>query len=233
MGATSSTAYCTTPPTVREDIRLPFAVAQADSFESEDCPFCSLRGTNAKWLRDEIRRLTSEVASLDTTIPPRLLPDLRNQLEDFPLPESLYTGGVDDIRAISCPSCTKVQAEVAELQREAQRMDAQCKARIEFHRREAGGIEELLIEKRRIEAHLYYRDSGAKRGDCLDGRFCAITKVNQPDDVAEQTDKAQTLPSDLSSLAPPRLECGNLGGVVGGGPGFTSAQTLPPSVGYA
>lgn len=201
MGATSSAAYCSTPTNTKEDIRLPFAVAQADSFETEDCPFCAYRGAHCKWLRDEIRRLASEVASLETTIPPKLLPDLHVQLEELPLPESMYTGGVEDTQGVACPRCTEHRLEVRKLQGEARMMDSQCKARIEFHRREAKGIEELLIEKRRIEAQLFFRqpNSGARGGgdSALDGHFCAITKVNQPDDVVFIPDKAQTLPANF------------------------------------
>lgn len=197
MGGSTSAAYCTAPTNTKEDIRLPFAVAQADSFESEDCPFCSYRSSHLKWLRDEIKRLTSEVASLETTIPPKLLPDLHNQLEELPLPESMYTGGVEDIRGNACPKCTEVRQQVQKLQREARMMDAQCKARIEFHQREAVGIEELMIEKRHVEAQLYFQQSG-KRGGKMDGQFCAITKVNRSDDIDYHPDKAQMNPGDLS-----------------------------------
>lgn len=203
-------------------------MAQAKSFESEDCPFCSYRFTHCKWLKDEIRRLTSEVASLETTIPPRLLPDLHNQLEVNALPESLYTGGVEDVIGMACPMCTERREEVQKLQREAKTMDAHCKARIEFHRQEATGIEDLLIEKRRIEAQLFFRNT--QRGESgIDGRFCAITKVNQPDDVDANQAKAQTLPSDLSTLAPRSLDSSYLGVVAGRGPGFTSSLPAPVS----
>lgn len=197
MGNSATVASCTSPSTTREDIRLPFAVAQADSFACEDCPFCSYRASHCKWLRDEIKRLTSEVVSLETTIPPKFLPDLHVQLEDYPLPESMYTGGVEDIRGVGCTKCAEVRQEVQKLQSEARKMDAHCKARIEYHRKEALGIEELLIEKRRIEEKLYWGQPGPNRGDGeMDGHFCAITKVNQSDDISHHIDKQEMIPSE-------------------------------------
>ena len=69
-----------------------------DKFDYEDCPFCDLRRHHCVWLRSEIKRLKSEarfstscfkrgsiapwqVAAVQTTIPPRLYPELRQQLE--------------------------------------------------------------------------------------------------------------------------------------------------------
>mmetsp|Transcript_106329 Transcript_106329/g.174564 ORF Transcript_106329/g.174564 Transcript_106329/m.174564 type:complete len:225 (+) Transcript_106329:134-808(+) len=203
MGSSSS-GSCTTPTNTKEDIRLPFAVAQADKFDSEDCPFCAYRRGHVKWLRDEIKRLTSEVASLETTIPPKFLPELHSRLEDDPLPESAYTGGVEDIRGTGCTRCSEVRREVKHLQRDARMLDSQCKARIEFHQSFARRIEALLIEKRRIEAQLFFRQRGENSsrqgGDsALDGHFCAITKVNQPDDVSDLLPQNLTLPARLKS----------------------------------
>lgn len=192
MGATSSSVAgwsattCTQPPISQEEYRLPWALAQADRFESEDCPFCALRNSHCTWLRTEIKRLKSEVASLETTIPPKFLPDLEKRLEEYPLPDSTYTGGVDDIHGLACPRCTEHRREVQQLQQEARTLDAQCKARIKFHCRFARRIEALLIEKRRIEAQLFFKHNGPGSGnDCgLGGHFCAITKVNQSDEDA-------------------------------------------------
>jgi len=184
MGA-AQVSVCTQPTNAQDEIRLPWALTQAERFESEDCPFCSLRKSHVAWLRQEIKRLTSEVASLETTIPPKFLPDLEKRLEDFPLPESAYTGGVDDIRGNSCPLCPEQRREVRRMQREARELDAQCKARIEFHRRFARRIEALLIEKRRIEAQLFF---AGEKDATYDGHFCAITKVNQTDDVEAALD---------------------------------------------
>lgn len=181
VGVASATV-CTQPANAQEEIRLPWALAQAERFESEDCPFCSLRKSHVAWLRTEIKRLTSEVASLETTIPPKFMPDLEKRLEDFPLPESAYTGGVDDIRGNACPLCHDHRREVRRMQREARELDAQCKARIEFHQRFARRIEALLIEKRRIEAQIFFAQPGA-HDRAYDGHYCAITKVNQTDDL--------------------------------------------------
>jgi hypothetical protein len=125
-----------------------------------------------------------------------MLPDLHLQLEEYPLPESFYTGGVEDVRAMACSRCTEVRKEVQALQNEARMLDAQCKARIEYHRREAGCIEDLLIEKRRIEAKLYFQQAQTGSGG-LDGHFCAITKVNQTDDIAVHPDSIATLPANI------------------------------------
>mmetsp|Transcript_69521 Transcript_69521/g.153740 ORF Transcript_69521/g.153740 Transcript_69521/m.153740 type:complete len:240 (-) Transcript_69521:184-903(-) len=191
MGAASTTTTCTEPPISQEEYRFrqPFALAQAESFESEDCPFCALRRSHSSWLRTEINRLNSEVRCLETTIPPKFIPELEKRLEELPLPDSAYTGGVDEIRGSSCPLCDHHRREVRKLQREARALDSHCKARIEFHRRFSLRIEDLLIEKRQIEAQLFF---GKKQGggvgpdgeSALDGHFCAITKVNQPDEDA-------------------------------------------------
>lgn len=191
MGTTQGSASSCAVPSDNNDhaseFRAPWALAQARSFDSEDCPFCKLRMSNCNWLQTEIRRLTSEVASLDTTIPPKFHPELQARLEAIPLPESGYTGGVDDITGTACDQCVDVRRQVNRLQREARTLDAQCKARIEFHRKFARRIEALLIEKRRVEAQLYFQRH-AKGEDCeggaemLDGHFCAITKVNAVDD---------------------------------------------------
>mmetsp|Transcript_18563 Transcript_18563/g.52500 ORF Transcript_18563/g.52500 Transcript_18563/m.52500 type:complete len:224 (-) Transcript_18563:143-814(-) len=192
MGATSSAAggwsatACTQPPTSQEEYRLPWALAQVDRFDSEDCPFCALRGSHCSWLQTEISRLASEVASLETAIPPKFLPDLARRLVELPLPDSTYTGGVDEIRGSACPRCPEHRRQVRRLQREARTLDAQCKARIKFHCRFARRIERLLIEKHRIEAQLYFKQFVASSGvDCsLGGQFCAITRVNQSDEDA-------------------------------------------------
>mmetsp|Transcript_26919 Transcript_26919/g.57055 ORF Transcript_26919/g.57055 Transcript_26919/m.57055 type:complete len:240 (-) Transcript_26919:41-760(-) len=191
MGAASTTTTCTEPPISQEEYRFrqPFALAQAESFESEDCPFCALRRSHSSWLRTEINRLNSEVRCLETTIPPKFIPELEKRLEELPLPDSAYTGGVDEIRGSSCPLCDHHRREVRKLQREARALDSHCKARIEFHRRFSLRIEDLLIEKRQIEAQLFF---GKKQGggvgpdgeSALDGHFCAITKINQPDQDA-------------------------------------------------
>merc|ERR1719486_264202 len=96
------------------------------------------------------------------------MPDLLKRLEELPLPESSYTGGVDDIRGSACPQCTECRREVRRLQAKARLLDGQCKARIEFHRGFARRIEALLIEKRRIEAQLFFKASGGRSGskDC-------------------------------------------------------------------
>lgn len=199
MGAGTSAAACTQPVTSQEEYRLPWALSQAERFESEDCPFCALRRSHCAWLRTEIKRLTSEVASLETTIPPKFYPELEKRLEEFPLPDSAYTGGVDDIRGTSCPRCTEHRKEVRKLQREARALDAQCKARIEFHRCFARRIEALLIDKRRIEAQLMFGQNGGPVGTAgaMDGHLCSITKVNQPDDDVVLSSMAQTMPGGL------------------------------------
>jgi len=184
MGNTPLTTTCLQPPVANEKVRLPWALTQAERFESEDCPFCSLRRSHCAWLRTEIKRFNSEVASIETTIPPRFIPDLERRLQELPLPESAYTGGVDDIRGSACPRCTDHRREVRRLQKEARALDSQCKARIEFHRRFARRIEALLIDKRQVEAQLFFgqqNSRGSKQAQSLDGQLCAITKVNQSD----------------------------------------------------
>lgn len=181
MGSNTSSleSACSAPASKEEELRLPWALAQAERFESDECPFCALRQSNCSWLRTEIKRLTSEVASLETTIPPKFIPELEQRLKDEPLPDSLYTGGVDEVRGSACPRCPEQRKEVYQLQGEARYLDAQCKARIEFHRHFARRIEALLIEKRRVEAKLFF---GQQDGAAKDGQFCAITKVNQSDE---------------------------------------------------
>eukprot|EP00927_Polykrikos_kofoidii_P082885 TRINITY_DN8358_c0_g2_i1.p2 TRINITY_DN8358_c0_g2~~TRINITY_DN8358_c0_g2_i1.p2 ORF type:complete len:200 (+),score=38.61 TRINITY_DN8358_c0_g2_i1:140-739(+) len=177
MGATASA--CTAPVGKEDEVRLPWALAQADRFETDECPFCSLRKSHCAWLRSEIKRLGSEVNSLETTIPPKFFPELEKRLQDFPLPNSRYTGGVDDITGTACPRCENARVEVVQLQENARELDSQCKARIEFHRNFAKHIEMLLIEKRRVEAQLFF---GRQKGPSNDGYFSGITKINQIDE---------------------------------------------------
>eukprot|EP00403_Amphidinium_massartii_P010302 CAMPEP_0178418558 /NCGR_PEP_ID=MMETSP0689_2-20121128/25151_1 /TAXON_ID=160604 /ORGANISM="Amphidinium massartii, Strain CS-259" /LENGTH=198 /DNA_ID=CAMNT_0020039957 /DNA_START=38 /DNA_END=635 /DNA_ORIENTATION=+ len=191
--------YTATAP--QEEYRPPWALAQAEKFESDDCPFCALRKSNASWLRTEIKRLSSEVAYIDATIPPRLHPDLQVRLEGSPLPASYYTGGVEDIHGQACPSCVEERRSVEQLQLEARGLDAQCKARIDFHRKYAPKIEALLIEKRRVEAEIYFRQHGVDTaGELIDGHFNAITKVNQPDEDAT----LEVLAAPVESRIPPQ-----------------------------
>ncbi|CAE8634201.1 unnamed protein product, partial [Polarella glacialis] len=42
------------------ELRPPWALAQADKFDYDECPFCSLRRSHEAWLRAEIKRLASE-----------------------------------------------------------------------------------------------------------------------------------------------------------------------------
>eukprot|EP00929_Paragymnodinium_shiwhaense_P085268 TRINITY_DN45697_c0_g1_i2.p1 TRINITY_DN45697_c0_g1~~TRINITY_DN45697_c0_g1_i2.p1 ORF type:complete len:215 (+),score=54.13 TRINITY_DN45697_c0_g1_i2:157-801(+) len=193
MGATGSTYVCQVGPDAKEEaeFRPPWALAQADGFATEDCPFCALRRSHLSWLNTEIKRLTSEVAVLETTIPPKFHQELLRRLEERPLPDSMYTGGVDDVRGTGCTLCIDMRQQVGELQKKAQQLDSQGKARIEFHREIAKSIEALLIEKRQVEAKLYY----GQQGICDDGAFNAITKVNQVDEDAllTLTEEAGTL----------------------------------------
>mmetsp|Transcript_30043 Transcript_30043/g.69434 ORF Transcript_30043/g.69434 Transcript_30043/m.69434 type:complete len:196 (+) Transcript_30043:80-667(+) len=184
MGCVESAAFavdaCAQIPSLNKgEIRPPWALAQADKFEWDDCPFCDLRRHHCMWLRSEIKRLKSEVSAVQTTIPPRLFPELRQQLEAGPLPPSGYTGGVDDISASSCPRCPEFRCEVSNLQEEARKWDAECKARIEFRRGLAGRIENMLIEKRQIEAKIFATGTGTVPDD---GQFFAITRVNLADE---------------------------------------------------
>ncbi|CAE7463319.1 unnamed protein product [Symbiodinium pilosum] len=195
MGSVESVAEavssCTQIPSLsKEEIRPPWALAQADKFDYEDCPFCDLRRHHSAWLRSEIKRLKSEVAAVQTTIPPRLFPELRQQLEAEPLPPSGYTGGVDDITASSCPRCPEHRREVLDLQAEANKWDAECKARIEFRRGRARKIEDMLIEKRQIEARLFSTGTGTAMDD---GQFFAITRVNLADEDVMTTAAARPL----------------------------------------
>mmetsp|Transcript_111196 Transcript_111196/g.313812 ORF Transcript_111196/g.313812 Transcript_111196/m.313812 type:complete len:229 (-) Transcript_111196:79-765(-) len=182
MGVNTSSACSAPIGKEEEELRLPWALAQAERFESEDCPFCALRRSHCTWLRTEIKRLTSEVACLETTIPPKFFPELERRLQESPLPDSMYTGGVDDVRGTACPRCIEQRTEVKALQGEARSLDAQCKARIEFHRSFARRIESLLIEKRRVEARLFFGGQQTEGAESMDGKFCAITKVNQIDE---------------------------------------------------
>lgn len=190
MGAAAvavSAQSCTDPPEPQEEIKVrpPWALAQVDLFESQECPFCALRRSHCSWLREEIKRLTGEVSSLQTTIPSKFLPELERCLEELPLPETAYTGGVDDVRGAGCSRCGETREEVTGLRAEARVLDAQCKARIEFRRRFARRIEAVLIEKRRVEAELFVRSAARPAGghaECGGADLCAITRVNQPDD---------------------------------------------------
>jgi len=190
MGAAAvaaSAKSCADPPGPQEEIRVrpPWALAQVDLFESEECPFCALRRSHCSWLGEEIRRLTSEMSSLQTTIPAKFLPELERCLEELPLPETAYTGGVDDVRGAGCARCDETRAGVTELRAEARVLDAQCQARIEFRRRYARRIEAVLVEKRHVEAGLFARSAARPAGghaECGGADLCAITRVNQPDD---------------------------------------------------
>ncbi|CAJ1382678.1 unnamed protein product [Effrenium voratum] len=182
--AISSCAYF---DTASEEVRPPWALAQADKFEYEDCPFCKMRRSHLSWLRTEIKRLTSEVAAVQTSIPPIFLPELQTHLQAG-LPASGYTGGVDDIVASSCPRCPELRQQVIEVQDEARQLDAQCKARIEFRREQARKVEELLIAKRAIEAKLM--SSGGRMDD---GQLSLITRVNLADEDAMLTAAKQPL----------------------------------------
>ncbi|CAL1161810.1 unnamed protein product [Cladocopium goreaui] len=177
------------PSMAHEEVRPPWALAQADKFEYEDCPFCRMRRSHCTWLKTEIKRLKSEAAAVQTTIPPIILPELMEQLEAGRLPPSGYTGGVDDIVASSCPRCEEWRQEVLDLQEEARELDAQCKARIEFRSGQARKVEDLLIAKRRIEAKLL----SAGHGVADDGKLSVITRVNLADEDALLTAAKQPL----------------------------------------
>eukprot|EP00930_Biecheleria_cincta_P020169 TRINITY_DN15226_c0_g1_i1.p1 TRINITY_DN15226_c0_g1~~TRINITY_DN15226_c0_g1_i1.p1 ORF type:complete len:196 (-),score=39.42 TRINITY_DN15226_c0_g1_i1:443-1030(-) len=166
----------------KEEIRPPWALAQADRFDCDECPFCKLRQSNAAWLRTELKRLTSEVCVIESTIPPKFLPELNSRLENWALPESYYTGGVDDISAGSCSQCDALRQEVKALQEQARSLDAQRLARVEFRRGVAWKIEDLLIQKRQIEARLFQNCGPGEKSD--DGQFSAITRVNLADEDA-------------------------------------------------
>eukprot|EP00929_Paragymnodinium_shiwhaense_P085267 TRINITY_DN45697_c0_g1_i1.p1 TRINITY_DN45697_c0_g1~~TRINITY_DN45697_c0_g1_i1.p1 ORF type:complete len:181 (+),score=23.84 TRINITY_DN45697_c0_g1_i1:157-699(+) len=129
MGATGSTYVCQVGPDAKEEaeFRPPWALAQADGFATEDCPFCALRRSHLSWLNTEIKRLTSEVAVLETTIPPKFHQELLRRLEERPLPDSMYTGGVDDVRGTGCTLCIDMRQQVGELQKKAQQLDSQGK----------------------------------------------------------------------------------------------------------
>ncbi|CAK0911258.1 unnamed protein product [Prorocentrum cordatum] len=58
--------------------------------------------------------------------------------EELPLPETAYTGGVDDVRGAGCARCDETRAGVTELRAEARVLDAQCQAR-KRAARDAGG----------------------------------------------------------------------------------------------
>jgi len=214
MGAATSAA-CSQPSTLQEEeYRLPWALTQAERFESDDCPFCALRRSHCAWLRTEIKRLSSEVATLQTTIPPRLFPDLDRRLEERPLPDSAYTGGVDEVKGSACPKCAEIRGQVCHLQLEARSLDSQCKARIDFHRSFALRIEALLMEKRRIEAQLFFSRRQGKHADReVDGHFCAITRVNASDDEVHALDRVVlTAPAELVRSRPPAIAPSGSGG---------------------
>eukprot|EP00434_Breviolum_minutum_P010721 symbB.v1.2.009455.t1/scaffold601.1/size182750/19 len=203
----SAMSSCVQLPSMSyEEVRPPWALAQADKFEYEDCPFCRLRRSHCTWLKTEIKRLKSEAAAVQTTIPPSILPELMKELEverwncrcwglvalnsqAGRLPPSGYTGGVDDIVASSCPRCEEWRQEVLDLQEEARFLDAQCKARIEFRSGQARQVEDLLIAKRRVEAKLL----SAGQGVADDGKLSVITRVNLADEDAWITAAKQPL----------------------------------------
>jgi len=202
MGAISSVTPCTQPAVSHEELRPPWAIAQAEHFESDDCPFCGFRRSQSDWLRTEILRLTSEVASLETAIPQKLHPDLTKWLSEQTLPDSEYTGGVDDISSSACPQCSAHRREVCSLQVDARTLDAHCKARIEFHRCFAHQIEEMLIEKRR--ADLQHPKDGwreCKQEHYSEGHLRSISKVDQPDNDVAPDPPAPLTPKIVASGA--------------------------------
>lgn len=178
MGAASS------EPRPGEE-RMPWALSQAAGFDADECPFCALRRSHLSWLQTEKRRIASEAVSLHHTIPQRLHGLLQEWLQggSLCLPESCYTGGVDEVKGSACPRCSDRRKEVRQTLKEARALDAQCKALIEFHRRFARKIEAMLIEKRRVEAGLFFGVHSSESGEVPDGNFCAITKVNEGDDI--------------------------------------------------
>lgn len=193
MGAVQPAHSCSLPPSTSDEYRPPWAIVQADSFDCDDCPFCALRRSHSAWLQTEIRRLSSEMRTIETTIPPKFLEDLRERLDCNPLPDSRYTGGVDDVTGSACSKCVEERLEVSRLQRQANQLDSHCKARIDFHRHFACKIEALLIQKRQVEEHLFFKQPIGEnplcpRGDSLSEElhFCAITKVNQCDEDAAE-----------------------------------------------
>lgn len=196
MGALSSAATpCTQPAVSHEELRPPWAIAQAEHFESDDCPFCGFRRSQCDWLQTEILRLTSEVASLETAIPQKLHPDFTKWLSAQTLPDSEYTGGVDEIRSSACPRCSEHRQEVRRLQDEARTLDAHCKARIEFHRCFAQRIEELLIEKRRADLQHPKDDRRESRQEQpREGHLRYISKVDQPDNDVVPDPPASSTP---------------------------------------
>lgn len=185
------------PVSTKDEYRLPWALAQKMDFDSEECPFCALRRSHCNWLQTEIKRLTSEVASIETTIPERLRQDLNARLQ-VEMPLSPYTGGVEDVVGESCPKCQEHRSEVRSLQKEANSLDSHCKARINFHREFAQTIEEMLVEKRNAEETMFLRTIQHGGEEFFipedDRHFCAITKVNtKDDDVAPNLMNANTL----------------------------------------
>lgn len=187
MGAVESAAESVSSCTQiqqlsKEEIRPPWALAQADKFDCDECPFCKLRQSNAAWLRTELKRLTSEVGVVEATVPPKFLPELNSRLENWALPESCYTGGVDDISASACSSCDALRQEVKALQDQARSLDARRLALVEFRRGVAWKIEDLLIQKRQIEARLFRHCAPGEKSD--DGQLSAITRVNLVDEDA-------------------------------------------------
>lgn len=201
MGALQSVTPCTQPAVSHEELRPPWAIAQAEDFESDDCPFCGFRRSQCDWLRTEILRLTSEVASLETAIPQKLHPDFTKWLSEQTLPDSEYTGGVDDIRSSACPQCSEQRQEVRRLQDEARTLDAHCKARIEFQRCFADRIEEMLIEKRRADLQLPKADwRDCKQDQPREGHLRSINKVHQPDN-----DVAPDPPAPLTPIVAQKL----------------------------
>jgi len=210
MGALSSATPCTQPTVSQEELRPPWAIAQAEHFESDECPFCGFRRSHCDWLQTEILRLTSEVASLEIAIPQKLHPDLTKWLSAQTLPDSEYTGGVDDIRSSACSQCSEHRREVRRLQDEARTLDAHCKARIEFHRCFACQIEEMLMEKRRTAVqHLKddwreCRQDQPREGqdhDPCNGHLHSISKVDQPENDVAPDPPAPLTPKLVASLA--------------------------------
>lgn len=184
----SHNAFCADGTSFSDDIRhevslrKPFSVTQKDNFDPDECPFCSLRRKNCRWLRTELARLGGEASSLEGTIPQKFHQALYDWLDEgIGLPASHYTGGVEDVSVSSCSKCNETRHEVGMLLAEAQCRDAQCKARMEFRTRVASQIEDLLIEKRSLEAKLL--SNGHPDGMLSDGELRAITRVNRADSI--------------------------------------------------
>ena len=159
---------------VVHDRPKPFAVAQAHSMTTANCPFCKLRQKDIAVLHKELVRFENELSSLVAVIPERLHIDLKRDIADAEgLPASNYCR-VEPIPTTCCETCSVLRQEVDRLHCAARVLDRKCKGHIAFLQDRAEEIERIIMEKRSVETRLHNQEpqvEGRQKDDF-------VTKVN-------------------------------------------------------